>query len=102
MFIGAFTEAAQLAYALSNLFRSRGAVTVLGGPHARCYPQDAQKYFDYVLGFTDKAVVCEVLQDCSSTGQSAVHIAANSSPRSFPECASAGSSSSRLFKKRPS
>ena len=35
VFIGAFTEAAQLAYALSNQFRSRGAVTVLGGPHAR-------------------------------------------------------------------
>ena len=34
-------QAAQLAYALSNLFRQRGAVTVLGGPHARCYPEDA-------------------------------------------------------------
>src|SRR6266404_2114665 len=32
-FIGAFSEAAQTAYALSNLLRSRGAVTVLGGPH---------------------------------------------------------------------
>jgi len=41
MFIGAFTEAAHLSYALSKYFRSRGAVTVLGGPHARCYPQDA-------------------------------------------------------------
>ena len=46
VFIGAFTEAAQTAYALSNLFQSKGAVTVLGGPHARCYPQDAQKYFN--------------------------------------------------------
>ena len=54
VFIGAFTEAAQLAYALSHLFQIRGAVTVLGGPHARCYPEDAQKYFDYVLGFTDE------------------------------------------------
>ena len=27
----------------SNLFRSRGAVTVLGGPHARCYPEDARQ-----------------------------------------------------------
>ena len=54
LFIGAFTQAAQLAYALSNLFRARGAVTVLGGPHARCYPEDAQQYFDYVLGFTDR------------------------------------------------
>jgi hypothetical protein len=41
VFIGAFTEAAQLAYALSNLCRSQGAVTVLGGPHARCYPHEA-------------------------------------------------------------
>ncbi len=53
VFISSFTEAALLSYALSNLFRSRGAVTAIGGPHARCYPQDAQKYFDYVLGFTD-------------------------------------------------
>jgi len=36
VFISAFTRAAQLSYALSNLFRQRGAVTVLGGPHARC------------------------------------------------------------------
>src|SRR5437762_6417303 len=47
VFIGAFTEAAQTAYALSNLFRSRGAVTALGGPHARCFPEDAAHYFDY-------------------------------------------------------
>ena len=26
----------------------------LGGPHARCYPEDALQYFDYVLGFTDR------------------------------------------------
>lgn len=43
VFIGAFTEAAQTAYALSNLYRSGGAVTVLGGPHARCYPEDSAK-----------------------------------------------------------
>src|SRR2546428_10076270 len=65
VFVGAFTEAGQLAYALSNLFRSKGAVTALGGPHARSYPQDARLYFDYGLGFTDKAVIREVFQDCS-------------------------------------
>lgn len=65
VFISSFTEAALLSYALSNLFRSRGAVTALGGPHARCYPQDAQKYFDYVLGFTDRALIDEVTRDCS-------------------------------------
>src|SRR5713101_5043183 len=31
VFIGAFTEAALLAYALSKRFRAKGAVTVLGG-----------------------------------------------------------------------
>ena len=65
VFIGAFTEAAQTAYALSNLFRSRGAVTALGGPHARCFPEDAAKYFDYVFGFTDRKVLNDVLADCS-------------------------------------
>ena len=64
VFIGAFTQAALLAYALSNLFRSKGAVTVLGGPHARCYPEDARSYFDYVLGFTDQTVIREVLSSC--------------------------------------
>jgi len=65
LFIGAFTHAAHFAYALSNLYRRRGAVTVLGGPHARCYPEDAARYFDYVLGFTDRAVVAEVLRECA-------------------------------------
>src|SRR3954447_21052258 len=65
VFIGCFTEGAFLAYALSNLFRSRGAVTVLGGPHARCYPEDAAKYFDYVTGFTDRTVVDDILRDCA-------------------------------------
>jgi hypothetical protein len=84
IFIGAFTEAAQLAYALSNLFRSRGAVTAIGGPHARCYPQDAQKYFDYVLGFTDKSVVRDVLQDCSEHRPLGVSMAARQQPAALP------------------
>ena len=84
VFIGAFTEAAQLAYALSNLFRSKGAVTAIGGPHARCYPQDATKYFDYVLGFTDEAAVREVLQDCSRHRPVGVRIAARQQPAQLP------------------
>jgi len=84
VFIGAFTEAAQLAYALSNLFRSRGAVTVIGGPHARCYPQDAQKYFDYVLGFTDKPVIREVLNDCAQHRPLGVRISAPRQPDQIP------------------
>jgi hypothetical protein len=84
VFICAFTEAAQTAYALSNLFRSRGAITVLGGPHARCYPQDAQRYFDYVAGFTDKKLIHEILQDCSPHRPMGVHISAHQQPSSLP------------------
>ena len=84
VFICAFTEAAQTAYALSNLFRSGGAVTVLGGPHARCYPEDAVSYFDYVLGFTDRQVLREVLEDCSSHRPIGMRIAAPAQPKSLP------------------
>src|SRR5262249_10695672 len=84
VFIGAFTEAAQTAYALSNLFRSRGAVTALGGPHARCYPHDARRYFDYVLGFTDRAVVRDVLQDCTQHRPAGVHVTAARQPAALP------------------
>ncbi len=84
VFIGAFTDAAFLAYALSALFRSRGAVTVLGGPHARCYPEDARQYFDYVLGFTDRAVIRDVLQDCAPHRPYGVHLQARAQPLSLP------------------
>ncbi|MEW5701394.1 MAG: radical SAM protein [Candidatus Zixiibacteriota bacterium] len=84
VFIGAFTEAAQLAYALSQLFRSQGAITVLGGPHARCYPQDARQYFDYVLGFTDETVIGDVLRDCSRHRPLGMCLSASTQPVSLP------------------
>lgn len=84
VFVGAFTQAALLAYALSKLFQSKGAVTVIGGPHARCYPQDSQQYFDYVLGFTDKTVIREVLQDCSKHRPIGIYISAKQHPETLP------------------
>ncbi len=84
VFIGAFTQAAQLAYALSNYYRSRGAITVIGGPHARCYPQDAALYFDYVLGFTDKEIVRDVLQDVSQHRPEGLMLSAKSQPQFLP------------------
>src|SRR4051794_36530844 len=53
VFVSAFPRSASLAYAVSGLYRRRGARTVLGGPHARCFPEDARRHFDYVLGLTD-------------------------------------------------
>ncbi|MEP6767698.1 MAG: radical SAM protein [Acidobacteriota bacterium] len=84
VFLGAFTEAAHTAYALSALFRQHGAVTVLGGPHARCYPEDAQKYFDYVLGFTNRDVLREVLKECSPHRPTGVRLAAATQPLALP------------------
>ncbi|MDH4239454.1 MAG: radical SAM protein [Phycisphaerae bacterium] len=84
VFIGSFTEAALLAYALSSLFRARGAVTAIGGPHARCYPQDAQKYFDYVLGFTDKALIHQVTADCARHRPLGLHLSAPRHPVQLP------------------
>ncbi|MBI4408072.1 MAG: radical SAM protein [Gemmatimonadetes bacterium] len=84
LFVGAFTQAAQLAYAISNLFRQRGAVTALGGPHARCYPDDARKYFDYVLGFTDRTVIEEVLRDCAPHRPVGVDLSAPRQPLHLP------------------
>jgi len=84
LFVSAFTQAAQLSYAISAMFRAKGVVTALGGPHARCYPQDAQKYFDYVFGFTDKETLGEVLADCSPHRPTGVYRSAKRQPSSLP------------------
>jgi hypothetical protein len=82
--LGALTTSAQLAYSLSNIFRSKGAVTALGGPHARGYPQHAAKYFDYVFGLTDKKVLSEVLQDCSPHRPEGLNVSAKKHPPALP------------------
>jgi hypothetical protein len=101
LFIGAFTQSAQLAYALSNLYRKKGAVTVLGGPHARCYPEDSRKYFDYVLGFTDRGVVADMLRDCQPNRPLGVHMAAASQPVDLPTLRERWKFTAATLKKAP-
>jgi hypothetical protein len=84
LFVGAFSGSAQFAYAISALFRQRGAVTVLGGPHARCYPEDACQYFDYTLGFTDHNVIDQVLRECAPHRPVGVMLAAPRQPLQLP------------------
>ncbi len=84
VFINGFSQDALLAYAFSQLFRSRGAVTVLGGPHARSYPEDARKYFDYVVGFCDRQLVQGILQDCSASRPLGQYLTADRQPSSLP------------------
>ena len=84
VFVTSFTQAAQLSYAISNMCRQRGAVTVLGGPHARCYPEDARKYFDYVTGFTDQAILNDILANAEPHRPYGVHLAAPQHPVTLP------------------
>src|SRR3981081_2548776 len=84
VFIGAFTEAAHTAYALSNLFRGRGAITALGGPHARCYPEDAARYFDYVLGFTDRETVRDLMRERAQHRPVGTQMSAARQPTQLP------------------
>ncbi|WP_276500334.1 B12-binding domain-containing radical SAM protein [Terrimonas pollutisoli] len=84
IFISSFTHAALLAYSLSSYFQSKGAVTVLGGPHARCYPDDAIRYFDYVLGFTHKSTIAEVLNNCMPQRPVGIQLSAGRQPDSLP------------------
>ncbi|HEX7071886.1 MAG TPA: hypothetical protein VF190_13820 [Rhodothermales bacterium] len=101
VFIGAFTTSAQVAYALSNYFRSTGAVTVLGGPHARCYPEDASRYFDYVVGFTDKEVVRDIIRDCSYHRPLGVQLSAPKQPSHLPGVRARWKHVERLLREAP-
>ena len=84
VFINAFSQTAMLAYALSHYFRSRGAVTVIGGPHSRSYPEDAQKYFDYAVGFTTRDVIRDILQDCTPQRPLGQYLSAAKQPEHLP------------------
>ena len=62
VFIGAYTKASALAYALAKLFRRRGALTVLGGPHATAFPDDCLRFFDVVVDTCDKTLVDDIVR----------------------------------------
>ncbi len=84
VFISSFSYTAQLAYALSNYHRSRGIVTVLGGPHARSYPEDACLYFDYALGLTDKELLKDLLLNFELNPRGGKYLTALTQPASIP------------------
>lgn len=84
LFITAFSQAALLAYAMSNYYRHRGVITVLGGPHARSYPEDAQQYFDYVVGMCDKELLCDILNDAEQHRPMGQYLSASKQPHVLP------------------
>ena len=84
LIVGGFTLAAYTAYALSHVYRARGAVTVLGGPHARCYPEDAARHFDYVLGLTGRDQIAELLGEAAPHRPIGRWLSAHVQPRAIP------------------
>ncbi len=65
VFISSFTASAYLAYAMANYYRSKGVITILGGPHARAYTEESLTYFNYVIGLADKKLIVDLIQDIS-------------------------------------
>ena len=63
VFISTYTQASALAYALAKLYRKENILTVIGGPHAKQFPEDCQRFFDVVVGDCDKTLITEILRD---------------------------------------
>lgn len=63
VFISTYTQASALAYALAKLYRKEKTLTVIGGPHAKQFPEDCLRYFDIVVGDCDEILIKEILRD---------------------------------------
>ena len=62
LFIACFTQASPLAYALAKLYRRKGVMTVIGGAHAKSFPQDCIRFFDLVVKYCDKNLIADILK----------------------------------------
>ena len=63
VFISTYTQASALAYALAKLYRKEKTLTVIGGPHAKQFPEDCLRFFDIVVSDCDKTLIEEILRD---------------------------------------
>lgn len=63
IFISTYTQASALAYALAKLYRKEKTLTVIGGPHAKQFPEDCLRFFDIVVGDCDRTLITEILKD---------------------------------------
>ncbi len=62
VFISSFTYTALLAYALSKAFTKDGALTVIGGPHAKAFPMDSQRFFDIVVLECNRELIAAIIK----------------------------------------
>ncbi len=69
VFISSYTKASALAYALAKVIKRRGARTVLAGPHAASFPQDAARFADYVVVSCTQEQIIDLVEDRLPPGQ---------------------------------
>lgn len=46
---------------MAKVYSAKGVRTVIGGPHARAFPSDCLRFFDYVVHSCDQALIRDVL-----------------------------------------
>jgi len=63
LFVSTYTQASALGYALAKLYRKEKTLTVIGGPHAKQFPEDCLRFFDLVVIDCDQALISEILRD---------------------------------------
>jgi radical SAM superfamily enzyme YgiQ (UPF0313 family) len=69
LFVSTYTHASTTAGALARLHRRRGALTVIGGPHARSFPRDCLRFFDLAVHDCDKELIGDILRGSYERGQ---------------------------------
>jgi hypothetical protein len=68
VFFAAYTQSSALAYALSTYYRKNGAITAIGGAHARSFPTDCARFFDFAVKDCDRALVEDMLEGRADRG----------------------------------
>jgi hypothetical protein len=62
LFVSSYTQSSALAYAIATIFKRKGTLTVIGGPHARSFPTDCARFFDIVVKDCDRQLVDDILR----------------------------------------
>jgi radical SAM superfamily enzyme YgiQ (UPF0313 family) len=68
VFIATDTRSSALAYALAKLYRRRRVLTVIGGAHARAFPLDCLRFFDFTVRDCDKVLIDDILKGVYARG----------------------------------
>jgi hypothetical protein len=61
LFVSSYTQSSALAYAIATVFKRRGTLTVVGGPHSRSFPTDCARFFDIVVKDCNRQLVDDIL-----------------------------------------